>query len=243
MDSTTQDPAPKPTVVLVHGAFAESASWNGVIARLQHHGFPVVAAANPLRGLGSDVDYVKAVLSGIEGPVVLVGHSYGGMVNSAAAVDNPQVKALVYIAAFAPDAGESALDLSGRFPGSTLGETLVATPLGDGSNDLAIRQDLYHGQFAADVTDEVAALAAATQRPVRDAALAEAAGDPAWRTIPSWFLIPTADKNIPAAAQEFMAKRAEAREIVEVPDASHSVAVSQPDAVADLILTAAAAIA
>ncbi|QFU86974.1 alpha/beta fold hydrolase [Amycolatopsis sp. YIM 10] len=230
---------PKPTVVLVHGAFAESASWDGVVQRLQRHGYPVVAVANPLRSLSGDADYLKKVLATIDGPIVLAGHSYGGMVQSAAATGNPNVKALVYVAAFAPEAGESALELSNKFPGSTLGETLQSIDLGDGTQDLVIQQDKYRAQFAADVPAPQAALAAATQRPVRDAALAEGAPVPAWHTIPSWFLNTGKDKNIPVAAQRFMAERAQAREVVELPNASHAVTVSRPDAVADLIVRAA----
>ncbi|GAA4530672.1 alpha/beta fold hydrolase [Amycolatopsis samaneae] len=229
---------PKPTIVLVHGAFAESASWDGVVQRLQRRGYPVVAVANPLRSLGGDAGYLKKVLATIDGPIVLAGHSYGGMVQSAAAAGNPNVKALVYIAAFAPEAGESALELSNKFPGSTLGDTLQSIDLGDGTHDLVIRQDRYRAQFAADVPAAQAALAAATQRPVRDVALSEGAPTPAWRTIPSWFLITGQDKNIPVAAQKFMAERADAREVVELPYASHAVAVSRPDVVADLIVRA-----
>ncbi|MCS7477195.1 alpha/beta fold hydrolase [Umezawaea endophytica] len=231
--------APKPTVVLVHGAFAESASWNGVVSRLRDRGYPVIAVANQLRSLDTDVAYVKAVLAGVEGPVVLAGHSYGGMVISGAATGNPNVKSLAYIAAFAPEAGESALDLTGKFPGSTLPPTLNSIPLGDGTNDLTIRQDLFREQFAADVPRQEAALMAATQRPIRDAALTGPAGAPAWRAIPSWFLIPTADKNIPLEAQRFMAKRADARGVVELRGASHAVTVSRPAEVADLITRAA----
>jgi pimeloyl-ACP methyl ester carboxylesterase len=231
--------ADKPSVVLVHGAFADSSSWNGVIERLQRHGYPVVAVANPLRGLGSDAAYLKRALGAVSGPIVLVGHSYGGQVMSGAATGNPNVKALVYIAAFAPAEGESALELSNKYPGSTLGGTLQSTPLGDGSNDLSIQQDKYRGQFAADVSRQQAELAAVTQRPIRDKALTEPAGPPAWQTVPSWFLIPTGDKNIPAEAQRFMAERAHAKAVVEVPKASHAVAVSEPHKVADLIEQAA----
>ncbi|RSM89701.1 alpha/beta hydrolase [Kibdelosporangium aridum] len=230
---------PKPTIVLVHGAFAESASWNGVIAKLQRKGYPVVAAANPLRSLAGDINYLRQVLAGIHGPIVLVGHSYGGMVISGAAQGNTQVKALAYIAAFAPEKGESALELSNKFPGSTLGPTLNSNPLGDGSNDLSIKPDKFRAQFAADVSRDEAALAAATQRPVRDVALTQKATEAAWHNIPSWFLIPTADKNIPLAAQQFMAERANARDIVEIRGASHSVAVSRPLETADLIIDAA----
>ncbi len=145
----------KPTIVLVHGAFADASSWNGVIKRLQGEGYPVVAPANPLRGLADDAAYVRSVLASVEGPVVLVGHSYGGAVISEAAIDDPQVKALVYIAAFLPEKGESALELSNKFPGSTLGENLnsVAFPLADGGTgtDLYIKADKFHDQFAADV--------------------------------------------------------------------------------------------
>jgi pimeloyl-ACP methyl ester carboxylesterase len=237
--SAAETAKPKPTIVLVHGAFAESSSWNGVIQLLERRGYPVVAAANPLRSLTGDADYLRKVLASIHGPIVLAGHSYGGMVLSNAATGNPNVKALVYVAAFAPEAGESALGLSNKFPGSTLGDTLQSIDLGDGSHDLVIQQDKFRVQFAADVPAPVAALAAATQRPVRDVALSEGAGTPAWHTIPSYFLLTGADKNIPVAAQKFMAERAHARGVVELPHASHSVAVSRPDAVADLIIRAA----
>lgn len=231
--------AKKPTIVLVHGAFADASSWNGVVERLQRKGFKVVAVANPLRSLSGDADYLRRVLATIDGPIVLAGHSYGGMVSSNAAVGNPNVKALVYVAAFAPEAGETTLGLSNKFPGSTLGETLDAIDLGDGTKDLVIKQDLYRKQFAADVSRDQAALAAATQRPVRDFALNEASGAPAWHSIPSYFLVAGNDKNIPPAAQKWMAERANARAVVELSDASHSVAVSESGAVADLIVRAA----
>ncbi|MEU2226773.1 MULTISPECIES: alpha/beta hydrolase [unclassified Streptomyces] len=233
----------KPTVVLVHGAFADASSWNGVIKRLEHEGYPVVAPANPLRGLGSDAAYIHSVLASVKGPVVLVGHSYGGAVISEAAVGDPQVKALVYIAAFLPEKGESALELSNKFPGSTLGETLnsVSFPLPDGGTgtDLYIKSDKFHGQFAADVPGPTAALMAATQRPVTAAALADKATAAAWKTIPSYDLVTTQDKNIPPAAQRFMAERAHAH-TVEV-NASHAVSVSRPAAVTHLIEQAARA--
>src|SRR5690348_12511622 len=130
----------KPTIVLVHGAFAESASWNGVVRLLLDAGYPAVAVANPLRGVASDAAYLRAALTGIEGDVVLVGHSYGGMVMSNGAGGNPAVKSLVYVGAFAPEAGESAADLAGRFPGSSLGETLSPVKLPDGGTDLYIKQ-------------------------------------------------------------------------------------------------------
>jgi pimeloyl-ACP methyl ester carboxylesterase len=231
----------KPTIVLVHGAFADAASWAGVIERLQKRGYPVVAAANPLRGLSSDAAYLRTVIDSVRGPIVLAGHSYGGAVMTNAAAGDPDVKALVYIAAFAPDKGESALELSNKFPGSTLGDTLAPVPLGDGTNDLYIRPELFRQQFAADVSRQQASLMAVTQRPVRDAALGEASGEPAWKTIPSWFLIAGADRNIPVAAQRWMADRAGSRATIEIHKASHAVGVSNPGPVTDLIVRAATA--
>lgn len=236
--------ATKPTVVLVHGAFAGSSSWNGVVTDLEAKGYKTIAAANPLRSVKYDADYVSALLKSIKGPVVLVGHSYGGPVISSAANGNPNVKALVYVTAFAPDKGESALDLSNKFPGSTLGAALAPpVPLPGGGQDLYIQQDKLHEQFAADLPAAQARDMAATQRPVTQAALAEPAGDPAWKTIPSWFIYGTADKNIPAAANEFMAKRAQARKAIVVRGASHVVMLSHPKEVARLIEEAATATA
>jgi pimeloyl-ACP methyl ester carboxylesterase len=234
--------AEKPTVVLVHGAFAESSSWNGVAANLLQQGYPLVAVANPLRSLTADADYVASLVKQTSGPVVLVGHSYGGAVISNAVQDNTNVTALVYVAAFAPEQGETVLELSGRYPGSTLGPTLAApVVLKDGNKDLYIKQDKFGEQFAADVPAADAVLMAATQRPVTELALTEPAGKPAWHTVPSWAIYGTADKNIPAVAMKFMAQRAKAKKIVEVPDASHVVMTSHPDKVAALIVEAATA--
>lgn len=230
----------KPTIVLIHGAFADSSSWNDVISTLLTHGFPVVAAANPLRGVQYDSAYIASLLTTIDGPIVLVGHSYGGSVISNAATGNHNVKALVYVAGFAPEAGESAADLSGRFPGGTLGPTLAPpVPLPDGTNDLYIAQDKYHAQFCADVPESQARQMAANQRPCTDLALNEVAGAPAWKTIPSWFIFGELDKNIPAASHYFMAKRAKARETIEIKGASHVVGMSYADTVAEMILRAA----
>jgi pimeloyl-ACP methyl ester carboxylesterase len=237
--SITTTSADKPTVVLVHGAFAESSSWNGVIAALLDDGYPVLAVANPLRGVKSDADYLRSVLAGIDGDVVLVGHSYGGIVISNAGTGNDRVKALVFIGAFAPEAGESAGDLAGRYEGSTLGETLGAVTLPAGGTDLYIRQDRYHAQFAADSSPREAAILAVTQRPITESALTEPSGEPAWKTIPSWFLLGTEDKNIPAAAQRFMAERAGSRRTVELQGGSHAVAIPEAAAVVDLIREAA----
>lgn len=237
MTTNPQDVS-RSTVVLVHGAFAESASWNGVIRRLQDQDYTAIAAANPLRSVSGDAEFVAGVLESIEGPIVLVGHSYGGSVISNAAFGNENVGALVFVAAFAPEEGESIGELSGRFPGSTLGDTLATVPLADGTTDLYIRQDKYHQQFAADIPAEQATLNGVTQRPLRDVALNEGSGPPAWRSVPSWFVFPELDKNIPLAAHRFMAERAEAHETVEVEGASHAVPVSHPDEVANVILGA-----
>jgi len=233
----------KPTVVLVHGAFAESSSWNPVIAKLLAKGYPVVAVANPLRSVKGDASYVASVLDSISGPVILVGHSYGGTVISVAATGKSNVKALVYVSGLAPDLGESASALVGKFPGSTLGPTLAPpVTLADGSKDLYILQDKFHAQFAADVPAREAKLMAATQRPIVAAAFDEPAGAPAWKTIPSWFLYGSLDKNIPPAVHAFLAKRAGAKETVEVKGASHVVMMSHPDALLKLIDAAAAEI-
>ncbi|SCW28052.1 MULTISPECIES: alpha/beta fold hydrolase [unclassified Pseudomonas] len=230
----------KPTVVLVHGAFADSSSWNGVVKILEKDGYPVIAAANPLRGVSSDAQSVASIVKNIKTPVVLVGHSYGGAVISEAAYGNQNVKGLVYVAAFTPEAGETAAELSGRFPGGTLASALSApVELADGGKDLYIQQDKFHDQFAADVPEAEARLMAAGQRPITVAALNEAATDPAWKTIPSWFVYGDKDKNIPPQAMAFMAERAHAKQTVVVKGASHVVMVSNPKVVANLIEKAA----
>jgi pimeloyl-ACP methyl ester carboxylesterase len=240
--ATSAMAAEKPTVVLVHGAFADSSSWNGVVKILEKDGYPVIAAANPLRTLKGDAQSVADVLAGIKSPVVLVGHSYGGPVISEAAYGNANVKALVYVAALAPEAGETVAGLAGKFPGSTLGPTLAPpVTLKDGDKDLYIQQDKFHDQFAADVPNADAKLMAATQRPVTEAALNEAASEPAWKTIPSWFVYGDKDKNIPPQAMAFMAERAHAQKTVVVKGASHVVMVSNPKTVASLIESAATA--
>ncbi|MFE5284336.1 alpha/beta fold hydrolase [Nocardia sp. NPDC056611] len=230
----------QPTIVLVHGAFAESASWSGVIERLHDRHLDVVALANPLRGLPSDAAYLRDVLAAIDTPVILVGHSYGGMVITAAAAGHDKVVGLVYVCAFAPAPGESALELSNRFPGSTLGEALTAYPISQGGNEFAIRPKAFHLQFAADVPKNMAAVMNATQRPVTEIALTSGlhTSTPAWQEIPSWFVFGDADLNIPVALHRFMAHRANAKETHEVPGASHAISVSQPDAVTASILAA-----
>jgi pimeloyl-ACP methyl ester carboxylesterase len=240
--SAAAAPAVKPTVILVHGAFADATSFNGVAAKLRSNGYTVIGAANPLRSVKGDAQAVSNIVKSVNGPVVLVGHSYGGSVITAAANGNPNVKSLVYVAAFAPEQGETALELSGRFPGGTLGQAL-ATPvvLAEGGKDFYIQQDKFHKQFAADVPKADAALMAVAQRPIAEAALTEASGVPAWKTVPSYFIYGTADKNIPAAALGFMAERAKSRKTVAVEGASHVVMTSNPAAVSRLIETAAQA--
>ncbi|MFW3172842.1 alpha/beta fold hydrolase [Geodermatophilus sp. CPCC 206100] len=242
--TTPGDPTP-PTVVLVHGAFADSSSWNGVVARLREGGYPVLGVANPLRGLHSDAEYLRAVLASVDGPIVVAGHSYGGSVMSEAADGNPEVRALVYVASFLLEEGESTAELAARFPGGQLGPALrpvpVATADGGTATDLSIEQDAFREVFAADVPPDVASLMAVAQRPVVADALEGKATRTAWKTIPSWTMVTLQDRAIPADAMRFMAERASSR-TVEI-DASHAVPVSQPRAVAELIDEAARATA
>jgi pimeloyl-ACP methyl ester carboxylesterase len=243
--AATLTDASKPTVVLVHGAFADSSSWNGVIAQLRGDGYPVIGVANPLRALHSDAEFLGSVLASVDGPIVLAGHSYGGSVMSEAADGNPKVKALVYVASFVLEVGESTGELAGKFPGNELGPALRPVPVGgpDGQtvHDLYIEQERFREVFAADVPEEVAALLAVTQRPIVADALEGRATKAAWRTIPSWNLVTVRDLAVPAQSQRFMAERARSH-TVEV-DASHAVTVSQPGAVARWIDEAARATA
>jgi pimeloyl-ACP methyl ester carboxylesterase len=229
-----------PTVVLVHGAFAESASWTAVIEELQARSVSVVAVANPLRSLPGDAAYLRDVIAGITTPVVLVGHSYGGMVITEAAAGNDRVAALVYVCAFAPAHGESAFALSAKFPGSTLGDALTGYPVATGGNELAIRAGTFHHQFAADLPATQAAVMSATQRPVTEIALTTGlpTETPAWQSIPSWFVISDEDLNIPVALHRFMADRAGAKAIREVSGGSHALSVSHPESVTASILEA-----
>jgi len=230
-----------PTIVLVHGAFAESASWDGVVDPLRAAGHDVVAAANPLRSLATDARSVSDLVRSIEGPVVLVAHSYGGSVISNVDADAGDIAGLVYINGFAPDAGESCFQLAGMFPGSTLGESTVRpVGLSDGTTDFYIASESFHDIFCADVPAPQATLMAATQRPATQEALVEPSGErPLWKHVPSWFLIGEEDRIIPAALQRYMAERAGAQRTVAVAGASHAAAVSQPGAAAKLILEAA----
>jgi len=232
----------KPTIVLVHGAFAESASWDGVIDPLLGAGHPVIAAANPLRDLATDAASVADVIRTIDGPVVLVAHSYGGAVISNVPADAGEITGLIYVNGFAPDPGESCFALAGQFPGSMLGEaTLRPVPRSEGTTDLYIIQDRFHDLFCPDVPAPRAAQMAATQRPATQEALVAPSGErPLWRELPSWFVIGDDDRIIPPELHRFMAERAGARRTLEIPGASHAALVSQPQATADLILEVAA---
>ena len=230
-----------PTVILVHGAFTDGSSWVPVISHLRGAGVPdVVAVANPLRGLAVDAAHVVEIAAAIDGPVLLAGHSYGGAVISVAGAAASNVVGLVYVAAFIPDEGESCLAATSRFPGSSLAEALLpgTYPLGGGRTaiEVTIRPDLFRRVFAADLPESVTDAAARTQRPIAAAALSEPARAAAWRSLPSWALLAGADQAIHPEAHRYMAMRAASR-TVEV-NASHAVALSRPEAVADHIVTA-----
>ncbi|MFI9611627.1 alpha/beta hydrolase [Streptomyces sp. NPDC052023] len=232
---------PVPTVVLVHGAFADGSSWAPVTGRLQRLGYEVKAVANPLRGLAFDAAQVRAVLDSVPGPVVLVGHSYGGAVITEAAAGAANVEALVYVAAFVPDAGEVLGELSARFPGSELEPALSAVPVtgpdGRPGLDLYIRPDRFRHVFAGDVPGSTARMLGAAQRPLSATAFGDRATVAAWRTIPSWNLVATRDRGIVPELQRFQARRAGSR-TVEI-TSSHLPLYSRPDAVAALIKAAA----
>jgi pimeloyl-ACP methyl ester carboxylesterase len=228
------------TIILVHGAFAESSSWHPVTARLTGEGHRVIAYANPLRSIAHDAAGLAELVRTIDGPVVLAGHSYGGAVITNVPADAGQIVGLVYVAGFALDAGESPGAAASLVPGGTLGETLVPVPLPGGGVDLYIAQEKYHQQFCADLPRPEAALLAVSQRPIAEAALTEPSGKlPLWRSVPSWFIFGDLDRNIPAGAQRIMAERANAKRVVEIAGASHVVGVSHPSETADLILDAA----
>jgi pimeloyl-ACP methyl ester carboxylesterase len=234
-----------PTVVLVHGAFADSSSWNGVIELLQAKGVRVTAAANPLRGISIDSDYVASVLDETPGPVVAVGHSYGGAVITNAAKRAKNVVGLVYVAAFAPEEGQKLADATADSKDSVLNSALV--PLhypspngGEPGVEFAIDPEKFHDAFAADLPTEETAVMAATQRPVAELAFSEETGSPAWKDLPSWTVLATGDKAAGTDLIRSMAERAGAT-ITEV-EGSHVIMVSQPQAVADVILEAIAAV-
>jgi pimeloyl-ACP methyl ester carboxylesterase len=234
----------KPTVVLVHGAWADGSSWDGVVKVLQRDGYTVDVPPNPLRGLAADSAYLKNYLGTISGPVVLVGHSYGGAVISDAATGDSNVKALVYVDAFIPDEGETLMDLltpkNPDEPGLNPEElfNFVSFPNApNGVADLYLKPQVLPGALANDLPASEAAVLAATQRPIASNALVEKSGKPAWKTIRSWDVIGTEDHIIPPPLQEFMAKRAGSH-VIDV-KASHLSLVSHPKVVAGVIATAA----
>jgi len=238
----------KPTIVFVHGAFADASGFADSITTLQRAGYPVLAPANPLRGLSGDADSLRAFLSTLTGPLILVGHSYGGAVITNAATGNPNVKALVYIAAYALKAGESVGDANSLGGGhSDLLDNIYLRPIPgfdpvpppEGNLDAYIKAESLQAVFAADVPKSTAAVMAATQRPAALTSLGEPSGEPAWKTIPSWYLVASQDKAIPPEAERAMAARANAK-TVEI-RSSHAAMVSHPRAVTALILAAVAA--
>jgi pimeloyl-ACP methyl ester carboxylesterase len=233
------------TVVLVHGAFADASSWNGVIERLQAAGVQVTAPANPLRGIAIDSAYIASVLEQTPGPVLAVGHSYGGTVISNAATDAENVVGLVYVAAFAPEEGERLIEAESGSKDSVLMTALAPYhyPDGNGSEtavEFAIDPAKFHDAFAADLPAEQSTVMAATQRPAAELAFSEPSGPPAWKSLPVWSVVATGDKAAGTDVIRSMAERAGAT-ITEV-EGSHAIMVSQPEAVADVILTAAAAV-
>ncbi|MFF9351935.1 alpha/beta fold hydrolase [Streptomyces sp. NPDC014734] len=231
----------KPTVVLVHGAFADASSWNGVIERLERRGYAVIAPANPLRGLHSDSTYIASVLDSVKGPIVLVGHSYGGALIGSAAEGNSRVKSLVYVSAQMLDVGESGMSLSARFPSELATATRSVTYRAGGisGTDLYLKPDRLHQVFAADLPESTARVLAAAQRPAATTAFSEKAEAAAWKHIPSWFLVAKQDKAINPDQERFEAGRAGSH-MVEI-DSSHVAMISHPEAVTDLVLQAAEA--
>jgi pimeloyl-ACP methyl ester carboxylesterase len=232
----------KPTIVLVHGAFAESSSWGAVIDPLLDAGHPVIAAANPLRSVAADAAAVADVVRSVDGPVVLAAHSYGGMVITGVPAEAGEIVGLVYANGFAPEPGEHCFQLASKFPGSMLGpETARPVPRSDGTTDLYVAPDSFRDIFCQDVPAPQAALMAITQRPATQEALTEPSGDhPLWKDVPSWFLIGEEDHIIPADLQRYMAERAHAHRTLEIPGCSHAITVSHPEAVAQQIMDAAA---
>lgn len=229
-----------PTIVMVHGAFADASSFRAVYDELQGDGWPLLAPPVPLRGVTSDAAYLKTFLDAIEGDIVLVGHSYGGAVITVAGA-HERVKALVYVAAYALDEGESLAQLQGQFPDSKLATALKFTPLPDGGADVSVDPAAFPDVFAADVPAATTAFLAIAQRPLAGAAFEERASTAAWKTKPSYGLVPTADTTINPEVHRFGYERA-GMTTVEVEGASHAVALSQPKAVADLVRQAVAAL-
>ena len=242
MSQATADNAPI-TVVLVHGAFADGSSWAGVIERLQKNGIQVTAPVNPLRGISADGAYVASVLAQVPGPVLAVGHSYGGAVVTNAATSASNVKGLVYVAAFAPDEDEKLGDVEAGSKDSVLNSALVPYqyPTESGTaTEFAIDPAKARDAFAGDLSDERANLIAAVQRPISELAFSEPNGPPAWKKLPSWAVVATGDKAAGTDVVRSMAERAGA-DITEV-DGSHVIMISQPDTVTDVIQKAIQAV-
>jgi pimeloyl-ACP methyl ester carboxylesterase len=239
--STNPQDGGRPTVVLVHGAFADSSGWNDVVERLQSEGVQVTAAPNPLRGISVDSAYVASYFDQTPGPVLAVGHSYGGAVITNAAARASNVVGLVYVAAFAPEEGETLVAIEGGSRDSVLNTALVPLeyPTGQGAEtavEFAIDLEKFHDAFAADLPEQQTAVMAATQRPVAELAFSEPTGAPAWKNLPSWAVVPTGDKAAGSDVVRSMAERAGAT-ITEA-EGSHVIMMSQPQVVADVILTA-----
>jgi pimeloyl-ACP methyl ester carboxylesterase len=231
-----------PTIVLVHGALSDASVWAEVAPRLTAQSSVVLAPAIPLRGLETDAAYLSAFLDTIHGPLVLVGHSYGGTVISHPTLAKADIKALVYISAFAPESGESSIALNTRWSGSKLGDDAVLTRSYPGGTDLYLRSERFAEVYADDLPSAKVEILALTQRPIDVAALAASfEGEPLWRRVPSWMLISTKDASLPVEAQRFMAQRAQAttREVA----CSHATPLAQPAETANLILLAVAHVA
>jgi pimeloyl-ACP methyl ester carboxylesterase len=243
-DRAKPGPKVKPTIVLVHGGYADSSCWNDTLQHLQGDGYTTICGSNPLRGIPTDAPYIGSLLDSISGPVVLVAHSMGGTITTNAAAGKPNVKALVYIAAFVPDVGETQGDLINKFPGSEVLPVSVPVPYtkadGTTGTDLYLSPD-GQAAFAADISKGAFRRLQATQRPFDADSFIFPTQAAAWHTIPSWGLVAGRDKAIPPAAERFMYSRAKARKVVELPTSSHVAMLSHPKAVADLIEDAAKA--
>ncbi|WP_152886078.1 alpha/beta fold hydrolase [Streptomyces adustus] len=233
---------PRPTIVLVHGAFTDASSWAGVISLLHAAGSTVRAPANPLRSLTQDAAYIRSVVADIGVPVVLVGHGYGGAVITHAATDADNVVALCYVAAFGLDAGECVLDITSRFPpmpatDATFAADLPAQLPGGPDSELYISEERFPEVYAADLPPHLKKVMSVAQRPIAHSALTSRSGAPAWAVKPSWYAIATADRMLNPTAQRFMAQRMAATE--HLLDGSHAVMLSHPDAVVAMIREAA----
>jgi pimeloyl-ACP methyl ester carboxylesterase len=246
INPTSSTAAADITVVLVHGAFADASGWSGVIEGLQQRGQVVVAPPNPLRGLAADSAYIAGVLGQIDGPVLLVAHSYGGAVITNAATTASNALGLVYVAGFAPDEGELLGAVESGSKDSVLNSALVPRryptgPAGETATEFGIDPAKFHAAFAADLPAELAAVMAATQRPIAEAAFTDPSGPPAWKRLPSWAVVATGDLTIGTDLVRRMAERAGAH-IVEL-EGSHVIMISRPDAVLEVIGTALQAVA